>query len=34
MALIFGKDIRAAGETIYYLTSLVFSAGKFTAKRA
>jgi hypothetical protein len=33
MALIFGQDIRAGGETICYFTSLDFSAGKFTRQK-
>ena len=30
MALIFGRDTRAAGETINFFTSLVSSAEKIT----
>jgi len=30
MALIFGRDIRAAGETINFFYSLISSAEKFT----
>jgi hypothetical protein len=32
MTLIFGEDIRAAVETIYYFTCLVYSPGKFTGQ--